>query len=360
MIERIRFGVVGGYGSTGRSVATHLSRTTKADLLVAGRQFSKAAALARELGGQVSAAELDVLDDGSLAKFCNRCSIVVNCAGPVARLQDRVAQAAFQARAHYIDVAGLSSIRERMLPHSRELADAGLSCVVSAGWTPGLTELIPVYANALARTRADWVESVIAYFGDDGKWSGNAYRDMASYLRQNGLPGATYFRKGARARAPMSRASLKLDLGPPIGTWRFSLFFTPEMAEIAKRLNDCDVYTYSYLPSTRMGLTVAAVALLPMSNESGASLLSRTFPKDRLPIGGFIVARVNATTVKLIYEKGQDYWINGLVPALVALMISEGSSVGTGVNNLADAVDPMNFISRLREAGVQLAVTAGQ
>jgi hypothetical protein len=62
-------------------------------------------------------------------------------------LQDRVAQAAFRRNCHYIDFAGLTLVKERMLPHSREIADLGLSFVVSAGWMPGISELVPVYAN---------------------------------------------------------------------------------------------------------------------------------------------------------------------------------------------------------------------
>ena len=56
----------------------------------------------------------------------------------------------------------------------------------------------------------------------------------------------------------MSQASPKVDLESPIGAWRLSRFFTPEMAEIAARLNDCDVFTYSCLPGTTIGLAVAA------------------------------------------------------------------------------------------------------
>ena len=90
-------------------------------------------------------ADLDVLDVRSLDKFCSRCSVVVNCGGPVMLLQDRVAQAAFRGRCHYVDPAGMSVVKERMLRHDREIVDSGLSFVVSAGWTPGITELLPVY-----------------------------------------------------------------------------------------------------------------------------------------------------------------------------------------------------------------------
>jgi hypothetical protein len=44
------------------------------------------------------------------------CSLIVNCAGPVSLLQDRVAQAALRARCHYVDLAGMSFVKERLCP----------------------------------------------------------------------------------------------------------------------------------------------------------------------------------------------------------------------------------------------------
>ena len=70
----------------------------------------------------------------------------------------------------------------------------------------------------------DTVESVSAYFADSGEWSDNAMRDGVRYLRQVGLRSPGYFHHGERAKAKMSVASRKVDLGDPIGAGRFSLF----------------------------------------------------------------------------------------------------------------------------------------
>ena len=65
-------------------------------------------------------------------------------------LQDRVAQTAFRQHCHYVDAAGMGVVKERLLPHNPEIAALGLSFVISVGWTPGLTELLPVYGYARA------------------------------------------------------------------------------------------------------------------------------------------------------------------------------------------------------------------
>ena len=115
MSRAVTFGIVGGYGATGRIVASELWKSScDGEILVGGRDLAKGKALAAEFDSRVSAVQLDVLDDRSLDDFCGRCSILINCAGPVIVLQDRVAQAAFRARCNYIDAAGMSVVKEAM------------------------------------------------------------------------------------------------------------------------------------------------------------------------------------------------------------------------------------------------------
>src|SRR5262249_30085446 len=160
--------------------------------------------------------------------------------GPVMLLQDRVAQAAFRNRCHYVDVASLTLVKERMQCHSQEIADQGLSFIASAGWMPGISELVPDYADAVARTGMDTIESLSVYFSDSGEWSVNAFRDAAWFVHQVGLPHPGYFHKGQRTLVKMSRATRFVDLSEPIGRRRFSLTSVPELDEIGRSLDDCD------------------------------------------------------------------------------------------------------------------------
>jgi len=360
MIQTARFGVVGGYGSTGAAVVQELYRSCPGEINLGGRDMAKANALAREFDGRVSAASVDVLDPRSLERFCNGCSIIVNCGGPVNRLQDAVAQAAFRARCHYVDVAGMCFVKERMLVQSPQISALGLSFVVSAGWLPGITELLPAYTDARARGHMDAIDSLTIYYGDSGEWSASAFDDMAYYLRRTGLRRASYFRKGERVPAGLRHAFTTVDLDERIGRRRFSMFSLPELDDLGRRLNDCDFFTYSYLPSVRTALAAVLVALLPLPRGLAVRLLLRSFPKDHLPVGGFVVVqalgssqgRKSTFTAQVVYDKHREYWINGVVAATVARLISEGQGVRRGVNFLADAVDPVAFMAELRKAGV--------
>ena len=81
MSRTVTFGIVGGYGASGRIVASELWKSCAGEILIGGRDLAKAKALAAEFDGRASAAHLDILDTHSLDDFCSRCSIVVTAPG---------------------------------------------------------------------------------------------------------------------------------------------------------------------------------------------------------------------------------------------------------------------------------------
>jgi hypothetical protein len=360
MSDTVTFGIVGGYGATGRAVVSELWKSCNGEILIGGRDLAKGSALAAEFDRSVSAAHLDALDSRSLEDFCSRSSIIVNCAGPLMVLEDRVAQAALRRRCHYIDPGGFSFVKERLLPHSREIAELRLSFILSAGWIPGISEVLPVYADAQARTEMDTVESVAVYFGDGSQWSATALRDGVWYIR-HGLRSAGHFHKGEWVRANPFRAYPRADLGGRLGSGRFCMFSASEMDEVGRRLNHCDFFAYSYLAGFRVVINGALIALLPLPERWGVRLVRNVFRSARLPVGGFVVVRATgrsegrrlALTVRSFYDEYRQYWANGLVPAILARMLSEGKGVNAGVHFLADAVDPIAFMTELRKSGLE-------
>jgi saccharopine dehydrogenase (NAD+, L-lysine forming) len=276
-------------------------------------------------------------------------------------LQDRVAQAAFRNKCHYVDAAGLSFVKERLVSHSKEIADSGLSFIISAGWMPGLSELVPAYAVAQARTKMDSIESLTVCFGDSGEWSENALRDGAWFVR-HAFRTPRYFHRGKSTRAKMSVAFRKIDLGAPIGGGRFSLYSTPELDELGRSLGDCDFFSYSYVSGVQTAFEVTLMALLPLPERTGIRILRNAFRRNnRLPVNGFawtqVVGRSGtdklSLTVQIVYRDRRDYWIHGLTLATVARMIAKGNGVKAGAHYVADAVDPSICVAELRNAGVE-------
>jgi hypothetical protein len=170
---------------------------------------------------------------------------------------------------------------------------------------------------------------------------------------------------GEWVRAKVSESSLKVDLGSPIGLRRFSLFSMPELNEMCRGFTDCDVFAYSYLAGFQNAAAAATIALAPLPERVGVRLLRNIFRRNRLPVAGFVVVIGRSRgqrltfTGQIVFQEHRDYWINGLVAARVAAMISEGQGVQTGVHFLADAVDPVAFMAELRKSGVEQTESCG-
>src|SRR5262249_15005959 len=67
--------------------------------------------------------------------------------------------------------------------------------------------------------------------------------------------------------------------------------------------------------------------------------------------------RKHALTVQIVYRDRRDYWMNAVVPAMLARMLAQGQPVRRGVHFLADAVDPVSFMAALKQAAVIQADT---
>lgn len=360
MDHSVTFGVIGGSGSTGKAVANELRRSTDRAILIGGRDLAKLEAVAAQLGAAVSVIRLDVRDPRSLEEFCCRCCVVVNCGGPVSELQDIVAQAALRTRSHYVDVAGLTLVPEAMMAHDQEVSHLGLACVMSAGWLPGMTELLPAYSLAVSKTRMDEIHSVTTYSGDSGEWSNSAMRDIVWYLRKFGRRRPKYMRNGEWVRAKLAEILIEKDMGAPIGRRLFSMSCLPEMAVLIGGLKGCDGRAYTYLPSRSTALVGSLIALVPLPMEFAIRRIRAALLAEFLPVGGFGVVEIQGRSeacevthrYQLTFEKGREYWINGVVAATVARLISNGETVKTGVHFLTEAVDPVAFMQELRKVGV--------
>jgi hypothetical protein len=152
-----RVGLVGGCGAVGRMVAEQLRDWRIGPLLMGCRDLARAERLASAV--RADAAAVDADDPNSLARFCRRCAVVVDCCGPAYRIGDRVRLAARAAGAHYV---GPADVPGPPASEHRDLLRAGRVAVVAAGVLPGLSGLLPRF---LARHVPATGASLSAYVG---------------------------------------------------------------------------------------------------------------------------------------------------------------------------------------------------
>ncbi|WKL56440.1 saccharopine dehydrogenase NADP-binding domain-containing protein [Asticcacaulis sp. ZE23SCel15] len=138
--------ILGGYGNFGKRIAEALIRSN-VPVIIAGRDLSKAQALAHRLKAMVPDAEVGAafinVDDGLIETLKNLSpKVVVNTVGPFQRQDYHVARACIAAGMHYIDLAdgrefvtGITALDDQ--------AKAENLCVISGASTvPGLSSAV--------------------------------------------------------------------------------------------------------------------------------------------------------------------------------------------------------------------------
>jgi Saccharopine dehydrogenase NADP binding domain len=108
MTERpIRTLVLGAYGFFGSRICTALALNPRVQLVLVGRDLSKATALAYQLGLTASHARRADAADPRLGSWLRKLGIdvLIHTAGPFQQQKYSVAQAAIEAGCHYLDLA---------------------------------------------------------------------------------------------------------------------------------------------------------------------------------------------------------------------------------------------------------------
>lgn len=346
MTARI-IGVIGGYGAVGRSAVTHLARWGHTDLVVAGRH-------PRETG-DVPAERLDVEDPGALAAFCSRCRVVVNCAGPSYRFGERVARAAWEAGADYVDAGGDDPLQARL---SAGNASGELVAVLSAGMLPGLTGLLP----RLGADDLDHVEGVMAYAGGLDRFTPAAAADYAASLRNGFGHSRAAWRNGRRVELAMA-PSLRLELPFFGGTIAAYPYLSTEMERVAAQLQLDNLSFYNVFAGTQLQATIGRLDLAGGDNAAIAGQLVEASALDAFgrrcyqcllyQFDGVRRGLPDSRTVVLSAESA-----SGLTGTMVALATSavNARTVPAGVHFAADVLDPHESLWRLQDSPAVTAI----
>jgi saccharopine dehydrogenase-like NADP-dependent oxidoreductase len=134
--------VLGGYGNFGTRICRALAGDSRIELQVAGRDKRKAEMLANEIGAE--AAEVDA-SSAKLAQALHQGGIdlVIHTAGPFQAQDYRVAQAAAEAGAHYIDLAdGRRFVCDFGAQVNDAFVAAGRCAVSGASTVPALSSAV--------------------------------------------------------------------------------------------------------------------------------------------------------------------------------------------------------------------------
>ncbi len=297
---------------------------------------------------------VDIDDDTALARFCADCRVVVNCAGPSHRILDRVAVAALNAGADYVDAAGDDPVHDLVAGWAPRAGER--TVIVSAGMMPGLSGLLPRWVAGHGFERLD---RLTAYVGGLDRFTTAAAGDYLASLRNGyGEPLAAW-RHGQRA--PGTLEPLR-DVHLPFfaGTVTAYPFLGTETERLAHALSIDEVSWYNVFAD---GHALAAINRLQASIQVGGDLASAArelVAAAELDVAGrtpyqlllFQVdghARGAARTRSVMLRATDSYRLTGCVTALATAALLAGQ-VSTGVHYAANVLDSQSVLERLQRS----------
>ena len=132
--------ILGGYGVFGKRIAAALSHEVEISLIIAGRNFSKAEALAASLNAEAIAIDIRQGLDTLLTQI--KPKLVINCCGPFQENTFQVLDSCIRKGVHYIDLADGRDYVARFVQKDIEARAAGIIAFTGASTVPAISSAI--------------------------------------------------------------------------------------------------------------------------------------------------------------------------------------------------------------------------
>ncbi|MFT7111414.1 MAG: lysine 6-dehydrogenase [Porticoccaceae bacterium] len=176
---------LGGCGSMGKiAVQTTIALDPTTEIVVADRDFEAAKRFTDNFSDNVYPAQLDAFDSAALDNLMVSCDIVLSTIGPFYLFGSLVLEAAIRTKTHYLDICDDPEPTLAMLQLHKQAEMAGITAIVGAGASPGVSNLFAAKAIAALKTP----DEVYTLWGDGGAVDeGEGDLELRD---ENGLPSA--------------------------------------------------------------------------------------------------------------------------------------------------------------------------
>jgi saccharopine dehydrogenase (NAD+, L-lysine-forming) len=141
--------VLGGAGVIGSYAVQCLTKMDNFSKIRIADANEKAAREFSIKNDKVEVFKLDATDEKSLLKCFEDMDVVVNCIGPFYKFAPKILSSSIKSGIHYVDVCDDFDTTEILIDNYNQKAnDAGTTCIVGLGASPGLTNIIAAYSSS--------------------------------------------------------------------------------------------------------------------------------------------------------------------------------------------------------------------
>lgn len=353
-------GLIGAGGLVGRHLTLRLLEYTDATLRLGGRRPEAHTELVAGAGTRAHSHAVDLEDARSLAAFVRGCDLLINASGPSTLFGEVVARTALEADVDYLDPGGYDPLLAAFARMHEQVVRQGRRFVANAGLLPGLSGVLPM---ALTRSVAGCHKLNVAYIGTD-QWSYASAYDIVASLGDFGAERPfSAIRYGSAERRPWWRASRRFSASVPIGDVRAWLFYTEELARLARTESIIEVLAYGVNHGPASAKVLAATKLLKRyrtqaGREKAARALVEAATRDAVkhPACFAILAEAQGAGDSSPVHKAEllirdTYRGTAEVTALAAQAMLE-QRMPPGTYSLHEAVEPDWLLKRFMASGV--------
>lgn len=130
--------IIGGYGTVGSTIASHLSTLYPNKVIVAGRNIEKAKKLTEKLNDLTIPYEFDVSNISSL-EILKNVRLVIMC---IDQKDNDFVETCIKNKINYIDITANQQLIEKFEKLNAKAKEKEVSVVLSVGLAPGITNLL--------------------------------------------------------------------------------------------------------------------------------------------------------------------------------------------------------------------------
>ncbi|XP_074568850.1 uncharacterized protein LOC141825364 [Curcuma longa] len=222
--------ILGGTGRVGGSTAIALSKLCPSlQLIIAGRNREKGAALVSKLGKNARFVEVDIENTSMLETTLEEAKLVVHAAGPFQQAQKcTVLEAAISTKTAYLDVCDDTNYAQRAKSfHSKALA-AGIPAVTTGGIYPGVSNVMAAeLVHSVKSEDAGEPERLRFFYYTAGSGGAGPTILATSFLLLG--ENVIAYNKGEMIKMKPYSGALSIDFGKGIGKRDVYLLNLPEV-----------------------------------------------------------------------------------------------------------------------------------
>jgi hypothetical protein len=359
--------ILGGYGLTGRLLASHLLEQSEAHIILAGRSLEKAQAYAEELnstfkGERVSSIYVDASSKETLLEALKNVDMLL-VAAPTTQYADIVIHAALESEVDYLDVQ-LDAKKYALLNSlATEIKHAGRCFITEAGFHPGLLAAM-VHSAALQFDRMD--SAIMACYLNVGR---TPYSEAVDELMEFFRHYQSQVFKGAGWTRPGSFDIRKIDFGGEVGVRKcFSMFLEelrplPGMYPTLQELGFFMSETHWIVDWIIFPLIFAGLKIGPRRATSRLGKIlwwsMKTFSKPPYLVSLKIEVKGEKNQKPVTFESfishADSYELTAIPVVACLLQYLDGTVRRPGLWMMGHLVEPLRFYNDMEKMGVKIS-----